>query len=273
MANEQNFRSFMELDRALDKDDQIFLKITLQGRFFNADKELKTVREGLSVVHCSMMITGQEDYIARYMGNWKPEVNEKGSAWVQVSFFNKTAERFLKFAAAYPDATIVVTGPLLVNPYTSKKDGQQHWGLSITGKGFYAPNISKSTAPAAPGYGGGAAAPSYGGAPAAPGGYGAGAPAAPAAPAAPGGYGAPTAPADTTAPAAPTPGVYGGTPAAAPAAPASAAPAPGVYGGASAAAPAAPAPAAPGGYGASQMPDPDANGFYNIPDADGELPF
>ena len=239
------YRTSMELDRCLNRKDEVYLKITMQGRFFKPETALSQISPETSVIHCKMMISGQEQYISRYMGGWVPEVNEKGAIWVQVSFFNKTAERFLKFAAAHPDAFIVVTGALITDKYTSKKDNLEHWGLSINAYGFYAPNVSSS-------------APTYGGSPAAPGGYGAPqAPAAPAAPTAPGGYGAPQAPA---APAAP--GGYGAPKApAAPAAPA----APGGYG-----APQAPtAPAAPAGG----VPIPDQNGFYDIGDDDGQLPF
>ena len=208
----QTHRTSMELDRCLNKENQPYLKITMQGKFFKPETALSQITPETSVIHCNMMISGQEQYISRYMGGWVPEVNEKGVIWVQVSFFNKTAERFLKFAAAHPDAFIVVTGALLTNNYTSRKDNLEHWGLSINAYGFYAPNVSSST-------------PAYGGSPAAPGGYGAPqASAAPAAPAAPGGYGAPQA---SAAPAAPAGGV----------------------------------------------PTPDQNGFYDIGDDDGQLPF
>lgn len=274
MANQQ-IKTSMGLFRCLGKDDQPYLLAVVQGKFFHADTALKAVKEDLSVVHCDMMISGQEDYVAKFLGGWKPEVNDRGVVWVQVSFFNKTAERFLNFAAKYPDASIVVTGSLLVSPYTSKKDNQQHWSLSISANGFYAPNAIPKAGGAAPAYGapagyGAPAAPAmpsgYGApaaAPAAPGGYGAPAPAQ--APAAPGGYAAPAAPGGYAAPA-PAPSQ----------APAPAPAAPGGY-----AAPAAPggyaAPAAPGGYGApapaGAAPVPGKDGFYNIDDDEGKLPF
>lgn len=266
MANqERSFYTPMHLRNCLGKDNQAVLGITFQARFFSTDT-LTQFGEN-QVIHTRMPISNKEQYISKFFGGWVPEVDDKNQAWVQVSFFNKLGERFAKFAEKHPNATIVVTGNLQAKPFTAK-DGTQHYSLNVNAFEFFAPNVNtQSTAAPNTGYNpAGAQQPTPYGAAAQPApAYGAPAQPAPAygapAPAAAPAYGAPAPVPAPQPPAAPQPG-YG--------APAQPAPA---YGAPAAPSAPAPAPAPAPSPAPAAVPQPNANGFYDLSDDDGDLPF
>lgn len=149
MDNNQSpktYYSFMNLLRCVDRNNNPYVGVILSGRFFNADTATKQTQSGKDVIRCSMGIQNRDKAITEMFGMCPPP-DDKGTVWARVSFFGNAATRFASFVAKYPDAEIVISGSMRVEP-SQGKDGRTYTNINIAVSDFTAPNLNRRTTPA-----------------------------------------------------------------------------------------------------------------------------
>lgn len=65
-----------------------------------------------------------------------PTVNEENLAWARVSCFDKLAERFVNFMQKHPNAIVTITGAMQVKEWTPKGSNVPQMGINITADDF-----------------------------------------------------------------------------------------------------------------------------------------
>lgn len=186
-GQQRKFWSFVHLTRSVTAENVPFVGITVHGPVRKPDEALGyTQQSNTPVMHFTMPIQGKEEYIAGLCGQM-PDLTEDGTILAKVSLFGKTAERFAAFLQKHPKADVCVVGKLEIDNWTGN-DNSPHSTAKITATDFFLVRDigeKKQTQGYTPQ--GGASAPQQGG-------WGQQAPAATSAPPQGGGWGATPAP-------------------------------------------------------------------------------
>lgn len=126
LTMEKKFYSFCVLNNAKTKKGDDFVAATVKGVLCNIDQ--KEV-DGKTLVSGNLGISNRTDMLKTYLGDNIEEKN--GTVWVNVTMWEKTAERFLKCLGDNEKLTVVLCGSLRCREYKAENETRHTVDLSV----------------------------------------------------------------------------------------------------------------------------------------------
>lgn len=140
-GQERKFYTFLALTRSIDKNGNPYIGVTVHGPVRKPDDQLGATNNGNPVYHFTMPIQNRDQYIADMASalagqQVNPDVTDDGTILARVSMFGKTAERFVAFREKHPYADVCVVGALSTRAWTDNNGGG-HTAVEIAAFDFF----------------------------------------------------------------------------------------------------------------------------------------